>query len=155
MDGYRITRSTAEALARKLKATTQTTPSRRGVFVDSSYSRVRLAQAPQGGVPQRVGNTPGSILCFEVIIAPSAGAGYSEGDLVKTNRQFIVLNWDLTKHAEDGDRIIQVSSHSDGAFLIGASCFNEEDPNNIVALDGAPAPIIINPFSAEFSAEFS
>ena len=131
MDGYRISRATAEALARKLKATTQATPSRRGVFVDSSYSRVRLAQAPSGGIPARVNQTPGSATCTQVIIAPLSGTGFSAGDLVKTALTFTVLNWDLTKHAEDGDRIIQVSSHSDGAFLIGASCFNEEDPDEI------------------------
>jgi hypothetical protein len=93
---------------------------------------VRLAQAPVGGVPARTGITPGSALCTQVIIAPASGSGFSAGDLVKTAVTFTVINWDLIAHGEDGDRIIQVSEHSDNAQLVGSSCTNEEDPAGIL-----------------------
>ena len=99
---------------------------------DDGHSRVRLAQAPSGGIPARVGATPGAAICTQVIIAPLAGSGFSAGDLVKTAHTFTVINWDTIAHAADGDRICQVSSHSDNAQLIGSSCTNEESASGIL-----------------------
>jgi len=101
-------------------------------FRDSGFSRVRLAQAPSGGIPGRSGITPGSATCTQVIIAPLGGTGFDAGDLVKTAHTFTVINWDTVAHGEDGDRIIQVSSHSNNAQLVGSSCVNEGTASNIV-----------------------
>lgn len=99
---------------------------------DDGHSRVRLAQAPSGGIPGRSGITPGSATCTQVIIAPLGGTGFDAGDLVKTSHTFTVINWDTVAHGEDGDRIIQVSSHSNNAQLVGSSCVNEGTASNIV-----------------------
>jgi len=104
---------------------------------DDGHSRVRLAQAPSGGIPARVGATPGAAICTQVIIAPLAGSGFSAGDLVKTAHTFTCINWDLSVHGADGDRVIQVSSHSDNAMLIGSSCDNEGDPDDIILYEPA------------------
>lgn len=94
---------------------------------DDGHSRVRLAQAPSGGIPARVGKTPGAATCTQIIVAPLAGSGFSAGDLVKTAHTFTCINWDTIAHGADGDRIIQVSSHSNNAQLVGSSCVNTED----------------------------
>ncbi len=99
---------------------------------DDGHSRVRLAQAPVDGIPARSGATPGTATCTQIIIAPLAGSGFSAGDLVKTTHTFTVTNWDLSIHGADGDRVIQVSGHSDKAMLIGSSCDNEGDPADIL-----------------------
>jgi len=96
-------------------------------YRDSGFSRVRLAQAPSGGIPARVGKTPGAATCTQIIVAPLAGSGFSAGDLVKTAHTFTCINWDTIAHGADGDRIIQVSSHSNNAQLVGSSCVNTED----------------------------
>jgi len=96
-------------------------------FLDSKYGsapspgkvgfEVVLAQAPEGGIPARVGITPGSAACTEVIVAPLGGTGFSAGDLVKTDKTFTVLNWDFQIHAADGDRVFQVSKTEDHAQM--------------------------------------
>jgi hypothetical protein len=132
----KITEKSARALARLLNSGNNFTVGAKG-YRDSSFSRVRLAQAPSGGIPARTGITPGSATCTQVIIAPEPGTGFLAGDLVKTSHTFTVLNWDFVIHGADGDRIVQVSNHSNDSFLIGASCTNEEDPANIVLYEPA------------------
>jgi hypothetical protein len=72
-----------------------------------------------------------------VILAPLGGVGFAVGDLVKTTKTFTVLNWDLSVHGADGDRVVQVTKHSDNSLLVGASCFNEEDPDDILLYEPA------------------
>ncbi len=135
MESYKLGPNAAKKLGRLLGGMdggNRHSPSSRFSPNDSSFSRVRLAQAPSGGIPARVGATPGAAVCTQVIVAPLAGSGFSVGDLVKTAKTFTVINWDTVAHGEDGDRIIQVSSHSDNAQLIGSSCVNEGTPSNIV-----------------------
>ncbi len=99
-------------------------------------SGLKLAQALVGGIPARVGITPGSATCTAVIIAPTSGTGYAIGDLVKTAKTFSVLNWDFTAQAIDGDRVFQVDKHADNALIVSASCLNEADAADIVLYEG-------------------
>jgi hypothetical protein len=103
--------------------------------------RVKLAQAPVGGIPKRVGKVPGSATCTAIVRAAIAGTGYVAGDLVKTPFTFTVLNWDGERvQANVGDRLIQVSGHYEDADLVGVICTNTGSASVFPLIDAPPEP---------------
>lgn len=89
-------------------------------------SSVKLAQAPSGGIPARVGINPGTATCTAVIKHPTSFA------LVKLATTFTVYNWDFQIIGADGDRVIQVTNWANGADVVAFSCTNEADPAAII-----------------------
>ena len=94
---------------------------------------IRFAQAPEGGLPARVGGVLGQAECDVLISAPSAGANYAEGELVKTGRTITIQNYGSSVVADEGDRLIQ----HDGTKIVGYDCANSGDPNDFQTLEGA------------------
>ena len=90
-----------------------------------------FVMAPSGGIPARVLATPGKADCDIVVIAEEAGTGYAAGDFVKLSDQIEVRNWTFDIAAEEGDRVLQVEGYFDGAFVVGWSCTNAGNTNDI------------------------
>ena len=134
MAGYKIGPNTARKLASLIGGgeVKSSPPSSRSSYRDSSFSKVSLAQAPSGGIPARSGKTPGSAICTQVIVAPTAGTGYAIGDLVKTAKTFTVKNWTFDVAASAGDRVCQVEGHRDNAMVVGWSCVNAGTASDII-----------------------
>ena len=83
-------------------------------FRDSSFSRVRLARAPVGGIPARVTTTLGSVTnCNPIVVDPDTGV-----ITVDTSREFQCYNLSESVVGDTGDRYIMVTNHSNGAFAI-------------------------------------
>ena len=92
-----------------------------------------FAQAPAGGLPARQGGVLGQAECDVLISAPSAGANYAEGELVKTGRTIMIQNYGSSVVADEGDRLIQ----HDGTKIVGYDCANSGNPNDFQTLEGA------------------
>jgi len=113
MSSGKITEKSARALARLLNSGNGSSVGAKG-YRDSSYSRVRLARAPVGGIPARVTTTLGSVTtCNPITVDPSTGVL-----TVDTSRTFQVYNLSESVVGDTGDRYIMVTNHSDGAFAI-------------------------------------
>jgi len=123
MSSGKITEKSARALARLLNSGNGSSVGAKG-YRDSSYSRVRLARAPVGGIPARVTTTLGSVTtCNPITVDPSTGVL-----TVDTSRTFQVFNLSESVVGDTGDRYIMVTNHSDGAFAIapgGGGTFDE------------------------------
>jgi hypothetical protein len=94
-------------------------------FRDSSFSRVRLAKAPVGGIPARVTTTLGSVTnCNPIVVDPDTGV-----ITVDTSREFQCYNLSESVVGDTGDRYIMVTNHSNGAFaIVGGGGATECDP---------------------------
>jgi hypothetical protein len=113
MAGYKITERSARALARLLNDGGSTNVTAKG-YRDSSFSRVRLARAPVGGIPARVTTTLGSVTdCNPIVVDPDTGV-----ITVDTTREFQCYNLSESVVGSSGDRYIMVTNHSNGAFAI-------------------------------------
>jgi hypothetical protein len=113
MAGYKITERSARALARLLNDGGSTNVGAKG-YRDSSFSRVRLARAPVGGIPARVTTTLGSVTnCNPIVVDPDTGV-----ITVDTSREFQCYNLSESVVGDTGDRYIMVTNHSNGAFAI-------------------------------------
>jgi len=89
-------------------------------------SKIALVQAPVGGIPARVNKTPGYAACAAIISATASGAGgvFSVGDYVLNGKSYQIENWAFDVIGNEGDRMVQVSGHFDGALVVGALCNN-------------------------------
>ena len=93
---------------------------------------MRWAQAPEEGLSARNGGILGEAVCEVLIEAPSAGANYVEGELVKNGETVLIKNYGSRTKATEGDRLIQ----HDGFEIVGYDCENQGDPNVFKTLEG-------------------
>lgn len=134
--GYAFDENSAKRISRAINEVEKsvknsTKPKRRYKIGGVGSSKVKLAQAPSGGIPARTNQTPGSATCDAVVVADADGAGYFAGDLVKTGDQYTIKNWTFDVAGALGDRIIQVEGHFHGAFVVGWSCTNNATAGDI------------------------
>jgi len=105
------------------------------VDLTAQVPRQAFAQAPSGGIPARIGMEPGEADCE--IIAFYKGTltpGSTNGSFVKTGHSITVKNWATKVVGSDGDRIIQIESEHQGAFIVGFDCENNLDPADLEAM---------------------
>lgn len=121
---FRITLNSATKLSRLLNST-QSGGGDRSQHRDTSFSRVRLASAPSGGIPARVGTTLGEAQCSLAYYDLDGAITISS-----TTIQVFNVEESIVGAGDDPeDRLVVVSKHSNGALVLaGGAGLTDCDP---------------------------